>query len=97
MQQCQELIDKVRELRYLKVGERQINKFNRLLQKERNTTWFKHPPTLSQGVGQTVAGLTHSQEGVQAALNCRQARVSVPVMVYEGLQWEMSLLPQTIH
>ena len=34
MQQCQELIDKVGEFRYLKVRERQINKLNRLLQKE---------------------------------------------------------------
>ena len=32
--ECKELIDKVRESRYLKVRERQINKFNRLLQRE---------------------------------------------------------------
>ena len=35
MQQCQELTDKVREFRYLKVRERQINKLNRLLQKRK--------------------------------------------------------------
>ena len=34
MLECQELIDKVRESRFLKVRERQISKFNRLLQKE---------------------------------------------------------------
>ena len=37
---CQELIDKVSEMRYLKVRERQINKFNRVLpKKEGNITW----------------------------------------------------------
>ena len=41
--ECQELIDKVRESRYLKVRERQINKFNRLLQKEGNITWLSNP------------------------------------------------------
>ena len=40
MQQCQELIDKVREFIHLKVRDRQINKFNRLLQKiEGNITY----------------------------------------------------------
>ena len=34
MEQCQNLINKVRELRYLKTRDRQINKFNRLLQKQ---------------------------------------------------------------
>ena len=33
MLDCQELIDKVKEFRYLKVWERQINNFNRLLLK----------------------------------------------------------------
>ena len=41
MNKCQEFIDKVGEFRYLKVRERQINKFNRLLQKrEGNITWY---------------------------------------------------------
>ena len=39
MLECQELINKVREFRYLKVWERQIDKFDRLLQKEGNITW----------------------------------------------------------
>ena len=38
MLECQELTDKVRESRYLKVRARQINKFNRILQKEGNIT-----------------------------------------------------------
>ena len=34
MLECQEFIDKVREFRYLKVWERQISKFDRLLQRK---------------------------------------------------------------
>ena len=50
MQQCQELIDKVREFWYLKIMERQINKFNRLLQKqEGNITYAGNPPNPHPG------------------------------------------------
>ena len=58
MQQCEELIDKVGEFRYLKVRERQINEFNNLLQKQKgNITYYKkgnitctsNPLNLSQG------------------------------------------------
>ena len=69
MQQCQELIDKVREFRYLKIRERQINKFNRLLQKQKgNITYAGNPPTLNWG-------------GLLAELSPpSQARVPVPIM-----------------
>ena len=87
MQRCQELIDKVREFRYLKVRERQINKFNRLLQKEGNITWSSTPKTLTlnQGIAQAQAELTLSWEGVQAvqALNPRQAALTLNL---EGVQ-----------
>ena len=45
MLEYHELIDKVRESRYLKVRVRQISKFNRLLQKEGNITWSSTPST----------------------------------------------------
>ena len=35
MNKCQQFIDKISELRFIKVKERQINKFNRLLQKRK--------------------------------------------------------------
>ena len=44
MLEYQELIDKVRDFRYLNVRESQIGKFNRLLQKEGNITWSSIPP-----------------------------------------------------
>ena len=96
MQQCQELIDKVREFRYLKVRGRQVNKFNRLLQKEGNIT-CSSTPNPWPGIAYAQAVLTHSQDRVQATLNSSQARVSIPVMVPKLLQWEMPILPQIIH
>ena len=53
MIECQGLIDKVREFRYLKVRERQINKFNRLLQKQGNITWsgIPNPPQPGSSAG----------------------------------------------
>ena len=50
MQQCQELIDKVREFRYLKNMEGQMNKFIKLLQKqEGNITYTGNPPNPQPG------------------------------------------------
>ena len=43
MKKYQELIDKVSEFRHSKVKQRQINKFNSLLQKEGNITWSGNP------------------------------------------------------
>ena len=39
MKECQELIDKVSEFRHSKVVQRQIYKFNKLMQKEGNIIW----------------------------------------------------------
>ena len=49
MDKCQQFIDKVGELRFLKIKERHFNKFNRLLlKKQGNITWFSAvPPTLA--------------------------------------------------
>ena len=59
MNKCQEFIDKVSEFRYLKVKERQINKFNRLLQrKEGNITWSAS--ATSTPVNSTLQGVSAS-------------------------------------
>ena len=81
MQQCQELIDKVREFKYLKTRERQINKFNRILQKkEGNITYAGNPPTLNQG-------------GVLAVFS-PQSQIRVPVMAPKLLQpWTAATTP----
>ena len=47
MLECQEIIDKGREQRYIKARARQINKFDRLLQKEGNKTWLSMPNPLN--------------------------------------------------
>ena len=47
MDKCQQFIDKVSELRFLKIKERQVNKFNRLLlKKQGNITWFSTDSSL---------------------------------------------------
>ena len=62
MPECQELIDKVRESRYLKVRTRQISKFNRLLQKEGNITWLSTSNPIQPG-NSTGPSSTPSQPG----------------------------------
>ena len=57
MQKYQELIDKVREFRYLKVRERQISTFSRLLHKEGNIIWSGTPnPYAPQPGSSTSSG-----------------------------------------
>ena len=62
MKECQELIDKVSEFRHSKVKQRQINKFNRLMQKERNITWPSLQGTQSSTSPRQL-GLVHPQTG----------------------------------
>ena len=48
MDKCQQFIDKVIALRFLKIKDRQINKFNRLLlKKQGNITWFSALPLVN--------------------------------------------------
>ena len=47
MDKCLQFIDNVSELRFLKIKERQVNKFNRLLlKKQGNITWYSSSPQL---------------------------------------------------
>ena len=51
MDKCQQFIDKVSELRFLKIKERQVNKFNRLLlTKQGNITWFSAVTPCKQAI-----------------------------------------------
>ena len=58
MLECQEFINRVSELRLLKVKQIQINKFNRLLIKEGNITWSQAGSTLSPAASTDQAGST---------------------------------------
>ena len=52
MDKCQQFIDKVSEHRFLKIKERQVNKFNRLmLKKQGNITWFSTVPLVNPQAG----------------------------------------------
>ena len=54
MDKCQQFIDMVSELRFLKIKERQVNKFNRLLlKKQGNITWFSTVPLVNPHAGST--------------------------------------------
>ena len=68
MDKCQQFIDKVSELRFLKIKERQVNKFNRLLlTKQVNITWFSTVPTPTQAGSPPQAGRSWADSAVQAA------------------------------
>ena len=78
MDKCQQFIDKVSELRFLKIRERQINKFNRLLlKKEGNITWFTtraNPQAGSAGAVLPQAGSSQAESAdSHAASNSTQA------------------------
>ena len=64
MKECQELIDKVCEFKHSKVKQRQINKFNRLIEKEENITWSGSQGAQSSASPEQL-GLVHPR---QAAL-----------------------------
>ena len=70
MQKYHQLLDKVRDFRYLKVRERQISKFNSLLQKVGNISWSSIPPNANshQPRSSTGPGSTNSllQPGMSA-------------------------------
>ena len=52
MDKCQQFIDKVSELSFLKIKERKVNKFNRLLLKRQgNITWFITVPLINLQAG----------------------------------------------
>ena len=50
MKESQESIDKVSEFRHSKVKQRQINKFNRLIEKEGIITWLGSQGTQVSGL-----------------------------------------------
>ena len=86
MDKCQQFIDKVSGLRFLKIKERQINKFNRLLlKKQGNITSFSTVPLANPWAGSTSPQV---------------ASTSAPRQVVPGkkvlLRQPMPLLPQKV-
>ena len=62
-EKCQELIDKVSEFRHFKVKQRQINKCNRLIQKEENITWSGTPDAQAGSTLPPAARVSYPQAG----------------------------------
>ena len=73
----QELIDKVSEFRHFKVKQRQINKFNRLLEKEGNITWSGTPGAQAGIAFCQAARVSSSQVGSAIPLQLALPRQSV--------------------
>ena len=80
------LVDKVGEIRFTKVRQRQLNKFNKLLnKKEGNITRanFSNSPNLASQAGRQAGALLHLGEGsnlvAQATQSGRQAGTHLPL------------------
>ena len=88
MNKCQQLIDKVSELRFLKVRERQMNKFNRLLLKrEGNITWLVPASTLANRANPQAgsASTVPPQEGSSQAESTDPQAVSTSPQVSQAV------------
>ena len=79
MKKCREFIDKVHELTFIKIKERQVNKFSKLIKKQGNITWFsvvssvcnpwannssgEHADAQKTGTGTNTQGVSASPPG----------------------------------
>ena len=97
MQKCQQFIDKVGELRFLKS---QVNKFNRLLlKKQGNITWFSavpptqagNPPQASSTISQGDSTMSPQAEHIDA-----QAASASPLVISTNSQGVSTASPQAI-
>ena len=81
MDKCQDFIDKVSELRFLKIKDRQISKFNRLLlKKEGNVTCFTNRANPQAGSASAVPPQAGSSwaESVDTVRTSPQAVSTIP-------------------
>ena len=107
MDKCQQFIDKVSELRFLKIKERQVNKFNRLLlKKQGNITWFSAvPPTgnpQAESAGPQVASTSSPKadsswaESTAQASNTSSPQISSPQAVSTVSQGDKAVHLQAV-
>ena len=103
MDKWQQFIDKVSELRFLKIKERQVNKFNRLLlKKQGNITWFSAvPPSLPQAESASpqVANTSVPQVGsflAESAAQAASASSPKQIVTRQLTLWQatLTLLPR---
>ena len=87
MDKCQQFIDKVSELRFLKIKERQVNKFNRLmLKKQGNITWSSTVPLVNPQAGSASPQVANASAP-------RQVLPGKTVLLRELLGHYLSCLP----
>ena len=90
MNKCQQLIDRVSDLRFLKVRERQINKFNRLvLKKEGYITWLVAASTpgnrANPQLGSASASTFPPQAGSSQAESADSQAVNASPQVFQAV------------
>ena len=76
IEKFQEFIDKVSELRFIKIKERQVNKFNKLIQKQGNKTWFSAVPSAGNPWANNSSG--EHADATSAALPASPVRSQAP-------------------
>ena len=90
-QQCKVYISKVREVRFIKVGGRQVSKFNRLLHKNninRNLDGRQQSPQL---VNNNHTSNINKQMQGHTCINNNQAQGSSSSNVSQGNKWVVNL------
>ena len=97
LRECQGFIDKVGEIRFTKVKQRQLNKYNILLnKKEGNTTGANattNPSNLGSQAGRQASTLLPPGEGSNLSQACRQAVTPLPSGEGSNLTQAGTLLP----
>ena len=97
MDKCQQFIDKVSELRFLKIKERQVNKFNRLLlKKQGNITWFSTVPPHKQAIPLRQVGPGQTALSRQPVLLLPKQLVPSQVMHRQLILRQSALIPREI-
>ena len=93
MDKCQQFIDKVGELRFLKIKEIQVNKFNRLLlEKLGNITWFNTVPHLTHASNPQASNTSQGDSAVPPQAECTDAKTAStsPLAVSTNSQAELA-------
>ena len=78
MKKCQEFIDKVSELRYIKIKERQVNKFNKLIKKQGNIIWFSAVPPAGNPQANNSSGESADAQAARATPLASPVRSQAP-------------------
>ena len=78
MKKCQEFIDKVSELRFIKMKERKVNKFNKLIKKQGKITWSSAVPPVGNPWVNNFSGEDTDAKALSASPPASPVRSQAP-------------------